>query len=133
MDAKLLLKFKSVVTKGGPGSGHHGHSGRPGKVGGSVAGILSQETSTGKFKKRNILHTGKNIGYIQYKKLGSRLHINEIFINKQHRRMGLATKALQQLQSITNTKQITYSTPTKEGKLLFESTKLKGILRDKQV
>ncbi|MBC8461475.1 MAG: hypothetical protein H8D67_26165 [Deltaproteobacteria bacterium] len=24
--------------KGGPGSGHHGHAGRPGKVGGSAAG-----------------------------------------------------------------------------------------------
>lgn len=30
---------RKVVMKGGPGSGHHGHSGRPGMVGGSVAGI----------------------------------------------------------------------------------------------
>lgn len=30
------LKF--TKTKGGPGSGHHGHAGRPGQVGGSVSG-----------------------------------------------------------------------------------------------
>lgn len=30
------LKF--TKTKGGPGSGHHGHAGRPGQIGGSVAG-----------------------------------------------------------------------------------------------
>lgn len=29
---------KSLVFKGGPGSGHHGHSGRPGEVGGSAPG-----------------------------------------------------------------------------------------------
>lgn len=28
----------SIRYKGGPGSGHHGHAGRPGKLGGSVAG-----------------------------------------------------------------------------------------------
>jgi len=30
------LKFTKI--KGGPGSGHHGHAGRPGQVGGSAAG-----------------------------------------------------------------------------------------------
>lgn len=30
-----------IVFKGGAGSGHHGHEGRPGKVGGSVAGAGS--------------------------------------------------------------------------------------------
>lgn len=31
-------KKSAVVTKGGPGSGNHGHVGRPGKVGGSASG-----------------------------------------------------------------------------------------------
>ncbi|KKM24590.1 hypothetical protein LCGC14_1603520, partial [marine sediment metagenome] len=28
--------YKQIIVKGGPGSGHRGHSGRPGKVGGSL-------------------------------------------------------------------------------------------------
>ena len=32
------LKRKIIITKGGPGSGHFGHAGRPGKVGGSASG-----------------------------------------------------------------------------------------------
>jgi hypothetical protein len=35
-----------VRLKGGKGSGHHGHSGRPGKVGGSVAGKGVGESTT---------------------------------------------------------------------------------------
>lgn len=34
----MKLKFR-VEEKGGPGSGHRGHSGRPGKIGGSSPGI----------------------------------------------------------------------------------------------
>ncbi len=36
-DNKISIKF----TKGGAGSGHRGHSGRPGKVGGSSPGVGS--------------------------------------------------------------------------------------------
>ena len=33
-----MIRGLCFTTKGGPGSGHHGHSGRPGSVGGSVSG-----------------------------------------------------------------------------------------------
>ena len=36
----MKLKFS---YKGGTGSGHHGHAGRPGKVGGSVPGHVAQQ------------------------------------------------------------------------------------------
>lgn len=52
-EAKILQRWKrvveryDVVKKGGPGSGHFGHSGRPGKVGGSMpsGGVSFQITS----------------------------------------------------------------------------------------
>lgn len=37
-----------VVLKGGPDSGHHGHAGRPGSVGGSVAGSVAVSLRTGR-------------------------------------------------------------------------------------
>lgn len=37
-DEKMSGKFTLTFRKGGAGSGHHGHRGRPGKRGGSVSG-----------------------------------------------------------------------------------------------
>jgi hypothetical protein len=37
-----------VSLKGGPGSGHHGHAGRPGQRGGSVSGGVAMSLRTGK-------------------------------------------------------------------------------------
>jgi hypothetical protein len=36
-----------IVLKGGPGSGHHGHAGRPGQRGGSVSGSVAMSLRTG--------------------------------------------------------------------------------------
>jgi hypothetical protein len=43
----------NVKLKGGPGSGHHGHSGRPGKVGGSQPG----KGGSDKKKPKKLTHT----------------------------------------------------------------------------
>jgi hypothetical protein len=37
-----------IILKGGPGSGHHGHAGRPGQRGGSVSGSVAMSLRTGK-------------------------------------------------------------------------------------
>ena len=37
-----------ITTKGGPGSGHHGHAGRPGKRGGSLPGKAGAGSTGGK-------------------------------------------------------------------------------------
>lgn len=38
-NSPLVIRVNGkVIEKGGPGSGHHGHAGRPGKVGGSAPG-----------------------------------------------------------------------------------------------
>ncbi|MCK9600148.1 MAG: hypothetical protein M0R06_13980, partial [Sphaerochaeta sp.] len=39
--------LKSLRLKGGPGSGHHGHAGRPGKHGGSLPGDVAMSIRTG--------------------------------------------------------------------------------------
>jgi len=43
----MKLKFR-IEEKGGPGSGHRGHSGRPGKRGGSMPGSSAGSSSGGK-------------------------------------------------------------------------------------
>lgn len=43
-----LKATSPAVFKGGPGSGHHGHSGRPGKRGGSLPGAGGAPTDIGK-------------------------------------------------------------------------------------
>jgi len=45
-DFEDILGIAELVERGGPGSGHHGHKGRPGKVGGSLpSGEQSEATS----------------------------------------------------------------------------------------
>lgn len=45
----MIRGLKFTKTKGGPGSGHHGHAGRPGLVGGSMppggGGFVSAHTA----------------------------------------------------------------------------------------
>ena len=41
-------KHTERAAKGGPGSGHHGHAGRPGKRGGSVPGNVAVSVRTGR-------------------------------------------------------------------------------------
>jgi len=43
----MKLKFGFVEKKGGTGSGHHGHAGRPGKHGGSLPGSGGGSDSDG--------------------------------------------------------------------------------------
>lgn len=45
-----MVKF--TVNKGGPGSGHFGHAGRPGKVGGSVPSSVAMSIRTGRTAKK---------------------------------------------------------------------------------
>ena len=41
-------EWKLTIEKGGPGSGHWGHAGRPGQVGGSVSGSIAISIRTGR-------------------------------------------------------------------------------------
>jgi hypothetical protein len=47
LDEMLERLFSKQREKGGPGSGHHGHAGRPGKRGGSTPGTTHQEVLPG--------------------------------------------------------------------------------------
>jgi hypothetical protein len=58
MTNKIRLKF--VEKKGGAGSGHHGHAGRPGKVGGSSSG--KGVGSVGEFSNMTEDEMIKNVG-----------------------------------------------------------------------
>lgn len=46
---------RSLTKRGGPGSGHHGHKGRPGEVGGSApSGAVTSEPAPAKFSKETL-------------------------------------------------------------------------------
>jgi hypothetical protein len=58
-----ILDAPIVVTKGGAGSGHYGHSGRPGEHGGSLpgkgSGLVVSDTFTGMRCTRAVIMNGK--------------------------------------------------------------------------
>lgn len=113
---KLVKKLK-----GGPGSGFHGHSGRPGKRGGSNPQVvLGNVRSTPPFKKQDIIIDGNKVGYVQYKVAGNRLKINEIVVSKNERGKGIGASAVLALMKSTNTKTISKTVLTASGKKLFE-------------
>lgn len=82
MKAKFILKHSSKRAifgfKGGPGSGFHGHSGRPGEVGGSSGkGVLHQETvnELSKSKSEKLLALDEN-GNVTRTNIGEHTYIS---------------------------------------------------------
>lgn len=69
-----------VKVRGGPGSGHHGHAGRPGKVGGSAPkGSISMEFPIDSFRNGvTAAYSGQvNGSLVAYDKSGNYLgHID---------------------------------------------------------
>lgn len=66
-----ILYAPIVVTKGGAGSGHYGHSGRPGEHGGSLpgkgSGLVVSDTFTGVRCSRAVIMNGKVYEGDEYK------------------------------------------------------------------
>ena len=68
LETWLRETFPSEGQKGGPGSGHWGHAGRPGKVGGSVSGSVAVSIRTGQTarERQATARAWKPMGYRPY-------------------------------------------------------------------
>jgi len=58
----IEIKGLKFTYKGGPGSGHHGHAGRPGQVGGSASGRRGRTYSSGEIADKTGEQLLKELG-----------------------------------------------------------------------
>ena len=114
---------------GGAGSGHHGHKGISGQRGGSLPSSSIQIGGIrkgAKFDKVSINVDGKDIGYVQYKKTGSKMHINEIVVSESVRGQGVGSSALKELMDTLGVSKISVKTLTPSGLKFFKGLAKRG-------
>jgi ribosomal protein S18 acetylase RimI-like enzyme len=74
-----------------------------------------------------LLTKGKKAGYVQYKLKGTGLYINEIVVDEEYRRLGLATKIVKELMFRTGATHLAKTVLTPAGRKLFDALIEKGI------
>ena len=116
-----LSVLKRVITRGGPGSGHHGHAGRPSKVGGSLPGRGNTKTFVSDFieQHNNVIRNPISpafvaifddegvIANIEMTPIKKAIRIDSIFVPMKKRGQGLGTVAMKLLMGFAIEKGIT--------------------------
>lgn len=126
------------VRRGGPGSGHHGHAGRPGKVGGSAPrGSASTESPVDSFYNNvtafyggqtngSLLAydaNGSYLGHIDWREFEGDVDIAWITVQEEMRRKGIATALVRQLVKEFEGQKIFPTMTTDDGTAFIESVK----------
>lgn len=124
-----------VILKGGPNSGwyappkgtHTGEAHRSSGSGKSTAAVGIGDVQSGKkFDKVPIQQGSKRIGYIQYRKMGAKIHVNEIVVDQEARGHGVGSGALRALMDRIGVDKVSVGTLTESGRRFFQGLSNKG-------
>lgn len=132
-----------LVERGGLGSGHFGHAGRPGKVGGSAPkGSVAQGTPVNSFSNEVTAaysgqingsliaydENGDYLGHIDWREFEGDVDIAWITVKEKMRRKGIATALVKQLAKEFEGQKIYPTMTTREGTAFLDSIKSEGII-----
>lgn len=132
----MKLRHEANVERGGPGSGHHGHAGRPGKVGGSLPKDGASATSPiGSFRNEVTAaysgqingaliaydENGDYLGHIDWREFEGDVDIAWITVKEEMRRKGIATDLVRQLVKEFEGQKIFPTMTTDDGTAFIES------------
>lgn len=110
------------------GRGNWGHVGRPGQVGGSAPQVTLGPAKEGSlFSTSRILTPDGDVGYVQWKKQGREVKVNEIVVDKSQQGKGVGSTAVLQLMKQAGVTTVHPSVVTGPGRRLFEALERVGV------
>jgi ribosomal protein S18 acetylase RimI-like enzyme len=133
-ETKPRQGIAEAVERGGPGSGHHGHEGRPGKQGGSLpSGVAKIEVDVTGYHDMQTDGTirafdaeGRTIGYIDFSEYDDIISINMVEVREDARRRGIATALMERLRGEFEGEPFYFGYSTEDGTELRRSLEEKG-------
>jgi|GEM_PF-5950630 len=137
---KTSEELAEVVTRGGLGSGHHGHAGRPGEVGGSqpkvgkspIASFRNNVTAhySGQTNGSLIAYDegGNYLGHLDWREFEDEIDIAWVFVEEDQRRKGIGRDLIRQLSKEFKGQKIKPTLSTDLGTAFLEGVKGEGII-----